>query len=62
MILRKPSRSPRYENGVTPEELSEIIFHLTFYAGWPAAVNAGGFAAEAFEERGIPLGQESWCA
>ena len=45
------------ENGVTPEELSEIILHLTFYAGWPAAVNAGGLAAEAFEERGIPLGQ-----
>ncbi len=43
------------ENGVTPEELSEIILHLTFYAGWPAAVNAGGLAAEAFEERGIPL-------
>ena len=45
------------ENGVTPEELSEIILHLTFYAGWPGAVNAGGLAAEAFEERGIPLGQ-----
>ena len=45
------------ENGVTPEELSEIILHLTFYAGWPAAVNAGALAAEAFEERGIPLGQ-----
>ena len=44
------------ENGVTPEELSEIILHLTFYAGWPAAVSAGGLAAEAFEERGIPLG------
>ena len=45
------------ENGVTPEELSEIILHLTFYAGWPAAVNAGGLAAAVFEERGIPLGQ-----
>ena len=45
------------ENGVAPEELSEIILHLTFYAGWPAAVNAGVLAAEAFEERGIPLGQ-----
>ena len=44
------------ENGVTPEELSEMILHLTFYAGWPAAVNAGGLAATAFEERGIPLG------
>ena len=44
------------ENGVTPEELSEIILHLTFYSGWPTAVNAGGLAATAFEERGIPLG------
>ena len=54
--LRGHIRRALDENGVTPEELSEIILHLTFYAGWPAAVNAGGLAAEAFEERGIPLG------
>jgi 4-carboxymuconolactone decarboxylase len=41
------------ENGVTPQELSEAILHVTFYAGWPAAVNAGDLAAEAFEERGV---------
>ncbi len=41
------------ENGVTPQELSEVILHVTFYAGWPAAVNAGGLAAEAYEARGI---------
>ena len=41
------------ENGVTPQELSELILHVTFYAGWPAAVNAGGLAAEAYEERGV---------
>ena len=29
------------ENGVTQEEISEIILHTTFYAGWPSAVNAG---------------------
>ncbi|MEE2638032.1 MAG: carboxymuconolactone decarboxylase family protein [Acidobacteriota bacterium] len=43
------------ENGVTPQELSEAILHVTFYAGWPAAVNAGGLAAEAYEDRGVAL-------
>jgi 4-carboxymuconolactone decarboxylase len=41
------------ENGVTPQEISEVILHLTFYAGWPKAVNAGRLAAEAFEARGV---------
>ena len=41
------------ENEVTPQELSELILHVTFYAGWPAAVNAGSLAAEAYEERGV---------
>lgn len=27
-------------NGVTPEELAELITHLAFYAGWPAANTA----------------------
>ena len=45
------------DNGVTQEEISEIILHLTFYAGWPAAVKAGGLAARVFEERGLPLGR-----
>lgn len=43
------------ENGVTPQEVSEVILHVTFYAGWPAAVNAGRLAAAAFEARGIDL-------
>ena len=37
------------EFGVTQEEIGEVILHLAFYAGWPAAVNAGGLAAELFE-------------
>ncbi len=41
------------ENGVTPQEVSDVILHVTFYAGWPAAVNAGRLATEAFEERGV---------
>ncbi len=28
------------ENGVTREELVELITHLAFYAGWPNAVSA----------------------
>ena len=43
------------ENGVSPEELSEVILHVTFYAGWPAAVNAGRLATAAFEERGMSV-------
>ena len=27
-------------NGVSAEELGEVITHLAFYAGWPAAANA----------------------
>lgn len=45
------------ENGVTPQEISEVILHVTFYAGWPKAVNAGRLAAEAFEERGVSFGE-----
>jgi len=28
------------DNGVTKEEIGEIITHLAFYAGWPAAMTA----------------------
>ena len=44
------------ENGLTPEEISEIILHVTFYAGWPTGVQASLTAAAAFEERGLALG------
>ena len=33
-------------NGVTKEELSEMITHVTFYAGWPTGVNASRVATE----------------
>lgn len=32
-------------NGVTVEEIGEVITHLAFYAGWPAAMTAGLIAA-----------------
>jgi 4-carboxymuconolactone decarboxylase len=36
-------------NGVTREEIGEIITHLAFYAGWPAAMTAGRVAKEVFD-------------
>lgn len=36
-------------NGVTREELVEVIVHLAFYAGWPNAVTAVGVAREVFQ-------------
>jgi 4-carboxymuconolactone decarboxylase len=38
------------ENGVTPAELVELITHLAFYAGWPAAMSAANRARELFGE------------
>ena len=43
------------DNGVTQEELFELITHVTFYAGWPTGSNASRVAAEVFEARGLPL-------
>lgn len=41
------------ENGVTREELSEVITHLAFYAGWPPASTAIGISRKVFEEAGV---------
>jgi 4-carboxymuconolactone decarboxylase len=38
------------ENGVTREELIEVITHLAFYAGWPTASSAIGIARRVFAE------------
>ena len=38
-------------NGLTRTEVSEIITHLAFYAGWPRAVSAIAVANAAFESR-----------
>lgn len=38
------------ENGVSQSELSELITHLAFYAGWPAAASAVTVAAQSFSE------------
>jgi len=38
------------KNGVTREEISEVITHLAFYAGWPPASTAVAIARKCFEE------------
>ncbi len=39
------------DNGVTREELVELITHLAFYSGWPTANTAITIARRVFEER-----------
>ena len=36
-------------NGVTKDEISELITHLAFYSGWPTAVTAASVAKEVFD-------------
>jgi 4-carboxymuconolactone decarboxylase len=38
-------------NGVTREELGELITHLAFYAGWPAAMSASRTAKQVFDQQ-----------
>jgi 4-carboxymuconolactone decarboxylase len=39
------------DNGVTKDEIGELITHLAFYAGWPNAGTAALIAKEVFQER-----------
>jgi 4-carboxymuconolactone decarboxylase len=36
------------DNGVTREELIELITHLAFYSGWPTAASAMTIARQVF--------------
>jgi len=36
------------DNGLTEDELKEVIIHLAFYAGWPRAMSAVTVAKEVF--------------
>ena len=36
-------------NGVTKDELLEVITHLAFYGGWPVAMSAAQTAKKVFE-------------
>jgi 4-carboxymuconolactone decarboxylase len=37
------------KNGLTQQEIVELITHMAFYAGWPAAMNAIAAAKTVFE-------------
>ena len=37
-------------NGVTKQEIGELITHPAFYSGWPTAMTAGRVAKKVFEE------------
>ena len=45
------------DNGVKPHEISEIITHLAFYAGWANAMPAVAIAKEVFASRRIGADQ-----
>ncbi|MES3020430.1 MAG: carboxymuconolactone decarboxylase family protein [Pseudomonadota bacterium] len=58
----KPAELPFYlnralDNGVKPAEITEVIMHLAFYAGWPSATGASRVAATVFAARGIGADQ-----
>ena len=36
-------------NGVTPEEIGELVTHLAFYGGWPVAMSAALVAKDVLE-------------
>jgi len=40
------------ENGVTRDEIIELITHLAFYSGWPTASSAVQIARRVFDEGG----------
>ncbi len=44
------------DNGVTQEEIGEVITHVAFYSGFPTAVNAARVIAGVYEARGLPMG------
>ena len=39
------------DNGVTKDEIGEVITHMAFYGGWPVAANASRVAKEVFDSR-----------
>ncbi len=38
------------ENGITKDEIIEVITHLAFYSGWPTAMSAVLLAKDVFRE------------
>lgn len=53
--LNRPEQLPIHlkfgiDNGLTRSELSEMITHIAFYAGWPCAVTAAKIAYDLFSQ------------
>jgi alkylhydroperoxidase/carboxymuconolactone decarboxylase family protein YurZ len=46
------------ENGITKNEIVEVITHLAFYAGWPKAWAAFALAQDVFAEEATAPHQE----
>ena len=40
------------DNGISRDELVEVITHLAFYSGWPTAATAVAIAQRVFAEQG----------
>jgi 4-carboxymuconolactone decarboxylase len=39
------------DNGLSKDELAEVLTHLAFYAGWPSALSAAGAAREVYSNQ-----------
>jgi 4-carboxymuconolactone decarboxylase len=55
VALYRPDELPAHlrrarDNGVTREELSALITHIAFYAGFPAAISASMIASRTLKE------------
>jgi 4-carboxymuconolactone decarboxylase len=55
IVLRASEQLPFHlkrgvENGLTQEEIVELITHMAFYSGWPSAMSAIAVAKKVFEE------------
>lgn len=57
--LRKHMRRGK-ANGITQEEMAELVTHLAFYSGIPAAISAAVVAYDVYEVNGGGL--EQWAA
>jgi len=56
IVLNRPDQLRSHialarQNGVTEEELIEVITHMAFYSGWPSAVSAVAVAKEVFQKK-----------
>ncbi len=55
VALYRPDELPAHlrlarHNGVTRDELAALITHLSFYAGFPAAISASAIAARTWSD------------